>query len=164
MTGCGKLARVLFTLESKSMVESGALASDTTMGAASTGVVLVAMGGTEFSDVAVHEILTRCIPQWPGRSYHLLKRNCCHFANFLCEALKVGAVPDYVMNLASAGASIASGLDTSAEVVRGMAAAVDERYQITNSIEGFVPREIEVDEEAIETMIRNFWKSLGWTR
>ena len=35
-----------------------------------------------------------------------LNKNCCHFSNCLCQSLNVGNVPDRVLTLPNAGASV----------------------------------------------------------
>merc|ERR1719191_1919491 len=44
-------------------------------------------------------------PVWGGKSYDLVRRNCCSFANEFCEKLGVGPIPGWVNRLAQVGAS-----------------------------------------------------------
>jgi len=65
------------------------------------------MGDTVLSHSQVLQLMTMLTKDWEGRSYDLLKHNCCHFANELCHWLGVGSVPNWVTNLAGAGAMVA---------------------------------------------------------
>ncbi len=41
----------------------------------------------------IKAILQRLKTDWPGLSYDLLSRNCCHFCEVLCQELEVKPVP-----------------------------------------------------------------------
>mmetsp|Transcript_97943 Transcript_97943/g.204300 ORF Transcript_97943/g.204300 Transcript_97943/m.204300 type:complete len:237 (+) Transcript_97943:85-795(+) len=69
----------------------------------------IAMGKTNKSEAEVKRILQRLERDWIVSDYDLLRRNCCHFCNEFCERLHVGSVPNWVMSLAGAGASVAAG-------------------------------------------------------
>merc|ERR1712060_603032 len=47
---------------------------------------------------------------WPGSDYDLLRHNCCHFSDALCQALGVGPIPGWVTSLAGVGAMLRSGI------------------------------------------------------
>lgn len=120
----------------------------------------VAMGGTPLAPELVSEILGQLAREWPGRSYDLLVRNCCHFSDALCRRLGVGPAPAWMTALASAGASLVDSVDqmvAGAKAVGGIAAAIDERYQISTTFEGFVPRELQIDEDLVEATVLNLW-------
>jgi len=120
----------------------------------------VAMGGTPLAPELVSEILSTLALEWPGRSYDLLLRNCCHFSDALCRRLGVGPAPAWMTALASAGASLVDSVDqmvAGAKAVGGIAAAIDERYQISTTFEGFMPRELQIDEDLVEATVLNLW-------
>ncbi|CAE7641900.1 desi2 [Symbiodinium sp. CCMP2592] len=49
--------------------------------------------------------------KWSGPSYNVFRRNCCHFADEVCEILGVGNIPEWTYRLANIGS-------TAAEVIR----------------------------------------------
>lgn len=69
----------------------------------------VSMGSTNFNRDQVDEILRTLSAAWPAEEYQILSHNCCCFSDEFCRQLGVGAIPDWVRNLASAGASVAGG-------------------------------------------------------
>merc|ERR1712224_741344 len=75
--------------------------------------------------------------EWPGASYDLLRRNCCHFCDDFCQKLGVGPIPQWVTNLAGAGATVDDGINfatskakAAAIIAAAKAGEVDEKYQI----------------------------------
>eukprot|EP00435_Cladocopium_sp_Y103_P007506 s1500_g2.t1 len=56
----------------------------------------------------VASILEQMKQQWPSRGYDMLRRNCSHFCDDFCQRLGVGTLPQWVKNMASTGAGIAS--------------------------------------------------------
>jgi len=125
----------------------------------------VLMGGTCHSGAQVHELIGRLSAEWVGNGYHLLTRNCCNFSDALCTALDVGPVPEWVVHLAGAGAKLADGVDqamASARTAVDLAASIDERYQISSTVEAFLSREIEINEELVGVTAQTLWgKALG---
>lgn len=67
----------------------------------------ILMGHAELSKPDVDKILLRLEKEWLGRSYDVVRRNCCHFCNRFCALLGVDALPDWATNLAVAAATIA---------------------------------------------------------
>mmetsp|Transcript_24328 Transcript_24328/g.62012 ORF Transcript_24328/g.62012 Transcript_24328/m.62012 type:complete len:220 (+) Transcript_24328:78-737(+) len=67
----------------------------------------VDLGATLFMEQEVDVIINMLRRQWIGSMYDLLKHNCCNFADTFCRFLDVGPVPDWVLNLAGAGAALA---------------------------------------------------------
>ncbi|EFJ46967.1 hypothetical protein VOLCADRAFT_92471 [Volvox carteri f. nagariensis] len=49
---------------------------------------------------SIREILSRFKRAWPGSSYDLLQRNCCHFCEDLCLALEVPSPPAWLNRFA----------------------------------------------------------------
>jgi len=68
----------------------------------------VRMSSTFLSNAEVLELIDRLKAEWPGRSYDLVSRNCCHFCDVFCRALGVGPLPPWVTNLAGTSASLLS--------------------------------------------------------
>lgn len=54
-----------------------------------------------FCAVQVARIIRRLKVEWPGRSYNLLNRNCCHFCEDICHQLGIGPVPGWLNRFAS---------------------------------------------------------------
>lgn len=69
------------------------------------------MGMTAISEREVLQIIHVLMQSWDAKGYDTLHRNCCHFANELCQRLGVGTIPTWVRNLAELGASIAETTD-----------------------------------------------------
>lgn len=122
----------------------------------------VAMGGTSFSEKEVTALLEQMQQDWVGPKYNLVYKNCCHFSDDLCKQLGVGEVPEWVVHLAGAGATFIEGVDhviSGACVVGDLAAALNERYQITSTVEGLAPREIQIDDDFIEAAAMKLWNA-----
>eukprot|EP00931_Biecheleriopsis_adriatica_P104548 TRINITY_DN79211_c0_g1_i1.p1 TRINITY_DN79211_c0_g1~~TRINITY_DN79211_c0_g1_i1.p1 ORF type:complete len:418 (-),score=88.63 TRINITY_DN79211_c0_g1_i1:41-1294(-) len=51
-------------------------------------------------------IISDLIEEYPGDSYDLLRRNCCHFADDFCVRLGVGHIPGWISRLARLGAHL----------------------------------------------------------
>merc|ERR1712232_879734 len=68
----------------------------------------VQMGQTELSDREVIDLLKVLAKDWPGSSYDVLRRNCCHFGDELCRWLAVGAIPDWITSAADAAHKVSS--------------------------------------------------------
>lgn len=63
-------------------------------------------GCTRMSEDDIAAIIEQMRQQYPGPSYDLLRRNCCHFADDFCQRLGVGRIPSWVHRLARMGARI----------------------------------------------------------
>lgn len=72
----------------------------------------VHLGATQLSMTMVNAIISDIIEDYPGRSYDVLRYNCCHFAEDFCHRLGVGAIPDWVHRLARLGAGADEALQT----------------------------------------------------
>jgi len=71
----------------------------------------VDMGTMTMSEFEVARLIKLLKKEWPVNEYNTLRRNCCHFSNEFCQRLGVGSIPNWVMNLAGAGAAIAASGD-----------------------------------------------------
>ena len=65
----------------------------------------IAMGETAMGPKDVDGLVQQMSGEWPGASYDLLHRNCCHFAEGFCVSLGVGAIPTWVNRAAKTGVS-----------------------------------------------------------
>merc|ERR1712232_1135975 len=66
----------------------------------------VTLPSTALSETSVDALIGTIKAEYPGASYDLLRRNCCHFADDLCQRLGVGAIPGWVYRLARIGARV----------------------------------------------------------
>jgi len=69
------------------------------------------MPPTTLSRTEIAEVMTSLEIKWSGPSYNVFRRNCCHFADEVCEILGVGNIPEWTYRLANIGS-------TAAEVIR----------------------------------------------
>ncbi|GFR48623.1 hypothetical protein Agub_g10537 [Astrephomene gubernaculifera] len=60
----------------------------------------IPMGETELSQQEIHHLVQRMGNEYKGNNYHLLQRNCNHFANDLCTQLVGKEAPSWVNRLA----------------------------------------------------------------
>lgn len=68
----------------------------------------IRLGPTALSHEEVLTLINAMSSEYPGDSYHLCKRNCCHFASDVCLRLGVGELPYWIQRLASIGDSVLS--------------------------------------------------------
>lgn len=61
---------------------------------------------TPLSEREVDELISSLRGEYLGGDYNLLRKNCCHFCDDLCQKLGVGRVPGWVYRLARIGARI----------------------------------------------------------
>jgi len=122
------------------------------------------MGQTTLSDEQVRDLLKQLHGEWLGADYDLLSRNCCHFSSTFCSRLGVGSAPDWLTNLAGAGAVVRSGVReavTTAHAAAGLAAEAavdfDRHYQISDKVDEFSTREVEIDEKYIRNKAMDLW-------
>ena len=55
----------------------------------------VRMAPTKLSKRRIASVITELEAEWTGRSYNVFGRNCCHFADALCQRLDIGRVPEW---------------------------------------------------------------------
>jgi hypothetical protein len=72
----------------------------------------LAVGRTALSRTAVASLLGGLSNEYPGTSYSLLRKNCCHFAEELLHRLKCGPIPAWVYRLACIGGSTAGAAES----------------------------------------------------
>lgn len=66
----------------------------------------IPLGYTELAKCEVLEAVLELSDEWPGRSYHCIRRNCCAFAQALAERLGVGPLPGWVDRLSRVAAGV----------------------------------------------------------
>eukprot|EP00930_Biecheleria_cincta_P054868 TRINITY_DN41259_c0_g1_i1.p1 TRINITY_DN41259_c0_g1~~TRINITY_DN41259_c0_g1_i1.p1 ORF type:complete len:392 (+),score=54.80 TRINITY_DN41259_c0_g1_i1:157-1332(+) len=54
----------------------------------------------------IARIISDLLDEYPGHSYDLLRKNCCHFANDFAKRIGAGCVPSWVHRLARVGAFV----------------------------------------------------------
>jgi hypothetical protein len=75
---------------------------------------------TTFSEEQAENVVKSLAVKYTGRSYHLLRRNCCHFADDFCQALQVGSIPGWIHRLSGVGSGAATVLQALAEPLGAM--------------------------------------------
>eukprot|EP00450_Noctiluca_scintillans_P002750 CAMPEP_0194493166 /NCGR_PEP_ID=MMETSP0253-20130528/11469_1 /TAXON_ID=2966 /ORGANISM="Noctiluca scintillans" /LENGTH=396 /DNA_ID=CAMNT_0039334121 /DNA_START=1 /DNA_END=1191 /DNA_ORIENTATION=- len=80
------------------------------------------LGRTTLPPEKIAAVIADVIEDYPGGSYCLLRRNCCHFAEDFCQRLGLKPIPGWVYRLARVGASADSFLTAMA---RGFSACSD---------------------------------------
>lgn len=68
----------------------------------------IRLGPTGLSHEEVLTLMNAMSLEYPGNSYHLCKRNCCHFASDVSMRLGVGELPYWIQRLARIGDSVLS--------------------------------------------------------
>lgn len=87
----------------------------------------VPMGHTPLTEQEVRSLIDELSAEWGAEGYDLLRHNCCHFSDELCDRLGVGRVPGWVRTLAGIGRVLDDGrhtiaLTTRAVIARGKSA------------------------------------------
>jgi len=108
----------------------------------------VFMGQTPLSAAEISRLVASLSVEWTGSDYNLLSRNCCHFSDGFCRALRVGPTPEWVRNLAGAGAAIVNGVQT----VFSRAETVGSRLEYA-----FDQAQQPISVEDVEASVQNFW-------
>mmetsp|Transcript_6770 Transcript_6770/g.11050 ORF Transcript_6770/g.11050 Transcript_6770/m.11050 type:complete len:318 (+) Transcript_6770:52-1005(+) len=70
----------------------------------------ISLGMTSKDEDEVDEIIKNLCEFWKGEEYDLLRHNCCYFSDEFCRRLEVGPFPDWIKNLAGAGAKLTDAL------------------------------------------------------
>eukprot|EP00438_Fugacium_kawagutii_P022001 Skav217029 [mRNA] locus=scaffold1803:367117:393577:- [translate_table: standard] len=55
----------------------------------------VRMGQTKLSKRGIANVIKELEAEWSGPSYNVFGRNCCHFADALCQRLEIGRIPEW---------------------------------------------------------------------
>merc|ERR1719195_1567494 len=93
------------------------------------------MGTIRLERGAFAGLMRKMSLEWPGNSYDVLKKNCCHFCNELCQRLGVGPIPEWITNLAGMGARISDHCEVGAQAVAALDNAAGQvRMQVTAKV------------------------------
>lgn len=65
------------------------------------------MEASKLSPKAIERLIEELEAEWTGRSYNVFQRNCCHFADALCQRLGAGSIPQWTYRLADLGSTAA---------------------------------------------------------
>lgn len=76
----------------------------------------VFMGFTSLTAEEVADLISELVELYPGWDYDLLRRNCCHFADDMCQRMGVGRIPGWIYRFARVGA----GLDAMITALKGL--------------------------------------------
>lgn len=124
----------------------------------------VVMGTISMTPAEFEEVLKELEQQWLGPDYNLLTRNCCHFCDAFCRRLGVGPLPEWVSNLASAGAttldffsSATAAMNEAVGVAAEKAVELDERYNISSAVDSLTSREVVIDGSYFESRVTDLW-------
>mmetsp|Transcript_27287 Transcript_27287/g.78567 ORF Transcript_27287/g.78567 Transcript_27287/m.78567 type:complete len:435 (-) Transcript_27287:13-1317(-) len=66
----------------------------------------VDMRRSPLSAEEIADLISHLAEEYPGNDYHILRRNCCHFADDFCRRIGVGGIPGWVHRLARVGANV----------------------------------------------------------
>lgn len=66
----------------------------------------IQMSPTNLSVSEIECVIESLAKEYPGTSYNILRKNCCHFADDFCQRLGVGSIPGWLYRLARLGAVI----------------------------------------------------------
>lgn len=80
----------------------------------------VSLGTTPLDRYQIATILKRLRSEWPGLSYDLLSRNCCHFVDVFAEELQVKPVPAWLNRFAVSAATALQATSDASNAVRGV--------------------------------------------
>ncbi|CAJ1399903.1 unnamed protein product [Effrenium voratum] len=58
------------------------------------------MGHTDLTESEVESVIMEMQKRWRGKDYDVLRKNCCHFSDELCQLLGVGTLPSWVTSMA----------------------------------------------------------------
>lgn len=123
----------------------------------------ISLGNTAKSRAEVRALLARLKKEWPGNSYNLLNRNCCHFCEVFSKELGTRSVPGWLNRLASGAENaiyitdkvVDSVLSWSQQVSQGSQCALswlrssicNWNIPVVSSDEGFLANGIRVQEQ-----------------
>eukprot|EP00397_Hematodinium_sp_SG-2012_P016857 GEMP01017210.1.p1 GENE.GEMP01017210.1~~GEMP01017210.1.p1 ORF type:complete len:389 (+),score=87.59 GEMP01017210.1:135-1301(+) len=82
----------------------------------------VFMGFTRLTAEEVADLIGELVELYPGWDYDLLRRNCCHFADDMCQRMGVGQIPGWIYRFARVGA----GFDAMITAIKGLRSKKDD--------------------------------------
>eukprot|EP00922_Rhytidocystis_sp_ex-Travisia-forbesii_P007859 GHVS01011623.1.p1 GENE.GHVS01011623.1~~GHVS01011623.1.p1 ORF type:complete len:464 (-),score=97.52 GHVS01011623.1:159-1352(-) len=87
------------------------------------------MGRANVSEDEFNALVVDMRRTWPGTSYDLLSRNCLNFADYFCQALGVGRIPEWIMSMQVSAATAANHIVAAATALQG----ADDALGVTKS-------------------------------
>ncbi|CAD7950509.1 unnamed protein product [Amoebophrya sp. A120] len=117
---------------------------------------------TAFSSDQVMQLLRDTLmPEWLGKDYDLLRKNCCTFANAFCVALGVGEIPASYNKLARFGAKVEStgrkmkeGAEKAGQVVKTKAQEFDETFRISEKVLDPVGEKVKAGADSVKQKMK----------
>lgn len=110
----------------------------------------IPMGSTCYPEAEVHRFMNLVMSkQWQGREYDMLERNCCSFAEALCQYLVGRAVPNWVTRFPRAASSARRGVKRLVDV----ADLVNDRLQMPCGVDVTA---VFLGHEGTETLLDEF--------
>lgn len=67
----------------------------------------IRMQPTHLTQEEISNVIRDLEAEWTGPSYNVFRRNCCHFADAVCQRLGVGPLPEWTYRLANIGSTAA---------------------------------------------------------
>ncbi|GBF87787.1 hypothetical protein Rsub_00498 [Raphidocelis subcapitata] len=80
----------------------------------------ISLGKTTLDQAQINAIIRRMREEWPGSSYDLLSRNCCHFCDELASMLCVDPVPAWLNRFAVTGAAAMQATNDASNTMRNV--------------------------------------------
>ena len=81
----------------------------------------IRLGECALDERAARAAIAALEPRWPGEGYDLIRRNCAHFCDDVCDALGVEQPPRWLNRFARGAASASDGAAAAAEHARALA-------------------------------------------
>eukprot|EP00442_Polarella_glacialis_P019755 CAMPEP_0115163252 /NCGR_PEP_ID=MMETSP0227-20121206/72415_1 /TAXON_ID=89957 /ORGANISM="Polarella glacialis, Strain CCMP 1383" /LENGTH=472 /DNA_ID=CAMNT_0002575555 /DNA_START=179 /DNA_END=1599 /DNA_ORIENTATION=- len=99
------------------------------------------IGQTFLTREKIASVIDALKVEYKGGDYHLVRRNCCHFASDLCSKLGAGEIPGWIQRIAWIG-----------ESVLGMSQGLEQHFRTTHLSRSVAPP---AANQAVEEMIEN---------
>eukprot|EP00438_Fugacium_kawagutii_P020616 Skav206477 [mRNA] locus=scaffold1672:362772:363236:- [translate_table: standard] len=134
------------------------------------------MGSTCYPEAEVHRFMNLVMSkQWQGREYDMLERNCCSFAEALCQYLVGRAVPNWVTRFPRAASSARRGVKRLVDVadlvndrlqmphcgVEDMTAVFLGRERTESLMDEFDEEEITLDADSRPRLVHSFLSTIS---
>jgi len=92
----------------------------------------IVLDHTVLKSAQIKAVLDAMTLEYQGRMYHLVRKNCCHFAADLCQRLGAGQLPEWVTRFANIGESVlgvSQGLEENIRNIHLSRSVVPEAHQ-----------------------------------
>jgi len=100
-------------------------------------------------------IISSMTHEWRGEDYDILRKNCGHFANDLCQRLGVGSLPQWITSMATASSSFLDGMAAIPQNAQLAVGFVAEKVGETDTqyMGGFMGKTIDVASTPAEVFV-----------